>query len=100
MLGTYTWLDGRKYVVRIIISINNYLYNSIQIRAIGKIITCMERESMNGKMEENMKENICLIRRMDMANICGQMEDLMRVFGNLENRMELDSILNKMVQLE
>jgi len=34
----------------------------------------MERESIHGGMEESIKENMSLIRNMDMESIHGQME--------------------------
>lgn len=43
------------------------------MKASGSKITCMEREITNGRMEENTRENISMIKNMDLGHILGQM---------------------------
>lgn len=44
---------------------------------IGKTIICMDLEYTLGKMVENMRGNISLIRNMEMECIYGQMEEVL-----------------------
>lgn len=41
----------------------------------------MEKESLNGQMGKSMKENIKMIRSMDLEFFSGKMEDDMKVSG-------------------
>jgi len=41
----------------------------------------MGKENIPGKMEECIKDNILMIKKMDMEFIDGQMEKFMKVFG-------------------
>lgn len=43
---------------------------------------------MNGKMEENMKDSINLIKNMDLENILGQMEEDITGNGLTVNDMD------------
>lgn len=54
----------------------------------GKVIICMVKVYIPGKMGENMKENINLIRSMVSGLIIGQMEKVITfVFINFFNRI-------------
>ena len=45
----------------------------------------MEKECILGKMEENMKETISMIKNMDLASMFGLMVEDMRVIGLMES---------------
>ncbi|EGR31532.1 hypothetical protein IMG5_107520 [Ichthyophthirius multifiliis] len=80
--GIYIWADGRRYEVLQ----KKHQYQILKkIRAIGLIIICMEKVYILGKMEENMKENIYMIKRMAMEFILGLMEEDMREIGRMES---------------
>ena len=51
------------------------------LRGHGRIIICMDMESIRGKMEEGMRAIMRWIRSMGMEYINGQMEGSMRVTG-------------------
>lgn len=46
----------------------------------------MEKVYLNGRMEENMKVNICMIKGMDLEFIFGAIIEDMKANGNMENR--------------
>ena len=52
-------------------------------RAIGRTTICTAMESIRGKMEENMKDNISKIESMGLEFILGQMADNTRVNGRM-----------------
>lgn len=58
----------------------------------GKITQCMEKEYINGMMEENIKANIKMIRNMGKVYFIGQMEVNSKETGKMENKMELGFI--------
>lgn len=60
----------------------------------------MEEEYILGKMGEDMKENINMIKSMVMAFMFGQMKGNMRVFGSMENSTVEENIYNKMELLK
>ena len=53
----------------------------------------MEKEYINGQMEEVMKANIFLIKSMDLENICGVMEKFIKDFGKMVISMEKGKLL-------
>ena len=48
----------------------------------------MEKEYMNGKMEEDMKDNINMIKNMDLVVINGRMVENILVIGEIVKDME------------
>ena len=58
------------------------------MKDIGKITKCMEEVSSSGLMVDAMMENMLLIRRKDVDNSVGQMEDVTREVGKMVNKME------------
>ena len=56
----------------------------------------MEKVLIHGKMVESMKVNINMIKNMVMVFISGLMEENMKDFGNMENNMEKENIINRM----
>ena len=48
----------------------------------------MEKVYMNGKMEEDMKDNINMIKNMDLVVINGQMVENILVIGEIVKDME------------
>lgn len=57
----------------------------------GKIIECMGKENIHGKMEENIKENIFKIKSMDLVYILGRMEKFIKDIGKMDCRMEKEN---------
>jgi len=47
----------------------------------------MAKEFILGRMEDNTKENINMIRNMDSVSIHGMMAENMKECGNMENNM-------------
>ena len=47
----------------------------------------MVKVNSNGLMEEYMKVNIKMIKKMVMAFFIGQMEEYIKDFGKMENKM-------------
>lgn len=39
------------------------------MKVIGKIIKCMVKENLDGQMEDYIKENINMIKKMDKENL-------------------------------
>lgn len=61
--------------------------------ASGSTITCMEKESTPGKMEEGTKVNIMTIKSMATENIGGLMAGSTKALGKREDSMVKESIL-------
>ena len=59
----------------------------------------MEKESLLGLTEENIKDSIKTIKNTDMDCSFGQMEDVTRVNGTMENNMVLEFILEMIINL-
>ena len=59
----------------------------VAMRATGRITICTAMESIRGKMEENMKDNISKIESMDLESILGQMVDSMKANGRMDVSM-------------
>ena len=59
----------------------------VAMRATGRITICTAMESIRGKMEENMKDNISKIESMDLESILGQMADNTKVNGRMDASM-------------
>jgi hypothetical protein len=53
----------------------------------------MEEVSLLGQMEENMMENISMIKSKAMVYLHGLMEENMKVIGTMENNMDRESII-------
>ena len=45
-------------------------------------------------MEENMKENIKMIKKMDLVHLNGQMEKDIKAIGKMENKMEKENFIS------
>ena len=58
----------------------------------GKKIKSMVRVYIFGQTEENMKENIKMIKRMVLAHINGLMAKFLKANGLMENNMEKESL--------
>lgn len=57
----------------------------------------MEKVSMSGKMEENMKDSINLIKSMGQENILGLMEEDIMAIGRTVNDMDKVRLFTSMV---
>ena len=53
----------------------------------------MAKVNLNGLMGEYMKENIKMIKKMDMVFFIGLMEEYIKDIGRMENRMEKGNFL-------
>jgi len=83
--GTYTWADNSKYtgdwkenkISGYVLLIRGYMNGLTEenMREIGLIIICMEKDLIHGKMVENTLVIIIWIKSMDLENILGQMEE-------------------------
>ena len=51
------------------------------MRVSGRIIKCTEKEVSHGQMEEFMWESTLMIKRVDMVNLHGLMEDAIKAIG-------------------
>jgi hypothetical protein len=70
-----------------------YLMIIENMKVIGKIIKWMEKENLNGPMEDSMKENIKWIKKKDMEFLNGMMEEYTKVIGKMENSMEKENFI-------
>jgi len=52
----------------------------------------MAKEIMYGLMVDLTKESIRWIKKMDMENILGLMEESIKELGKMENKMEMELI--------
>ena len=59
----------------------------VDMRENGSIIRCMEKEKLNGQMEENMKDNTKMIKNMGMVHFIGRMVVNMWVDGKMVSSM-------------
>ena len=57
----------------------------------------MDMEYLFGKMEENMMESTIRIKKKAMAYFIGLMEDNIEAIGKMENSMETEFILIKIM---
>lgn len=48
----------------------------------------MDKENLDGMMVENIQEVIKMIKKMVMVNFIGQMVNIIKVNGKMENNME------------
>jgi hypothetical protein len=67
----------------------------------GEIIKCMAEVFSFGLMVVNMKDNILMIKKKDMANLVGQMVVAIKVNGKTGNKMvkeliEINKVYRKM----
>ena len=53
----------------------------------------MAKENLFGLMEEYMKENIKMIKKMVLAHFIGLMEEFIKVIGKMENKMVKENFL-------
>ena len=60
-------------------------------KAHGCKTTCMEEESIHGKMAGYMKESTLTIKSMALESILGQMEESMKDSGKMESNMEKEN---------
>lgn len=67
-----------------------------RMKVLGKTIICMDKESTNGVMEDDMMVNTIWTKNMGMGCTIGLMEDDMRVSGEMANNMVKASILCQM----
>lgn len=58
------------------------------MKVIGKIIKCMVKENSDGQMEDYIKENINMIKKMDKENLLQMKIQDIKVAGRMENNME------------
>lgn len=49
----------------------------------------MDKENLDGMMVENILEVIKMIKKMVMVSLIGQMVNIIKVNGKMENNMEL-----------
>ena len=66
------------------------------MRDIGRIITCMDKESILGEMAENMMDHTLWIKSMDLESTFGLMEGNTKGSGKMEDSMERVNILQQM----
>jgi hypothetical protein len=66
----------------------------------GKIIKCKEKVYSNGRMEENIKVIMIMIRKVDSEYSPGQMEGNMKETGFKVNKMVLENIHQLLEKLE
>lgn len=52
----------------------------------GRMVKCMEKDYIFGRMEENIKDSICLIKSMDTVNIIGLMAKYSKDMAKWEKR--------------
>lgn len=60
----------------------------------------MDKENLDGMMVENILEVIKMIKKMVMVNFIGQMVNIIKVNGKMENNMELLFIKVKTCQMK
>lgn len=60
----------------------------------------MDKEYLNGQMEESIKDNIKMIRKVDMEKSLGQMEKSIKDNGLMENKMEQAIIQKEEISVE
>ena len=63
------------------------------MKVLGRIIKCMEKVNLFGQIEGLMKENIAMIKSMDMASFNGLTKEDMKVIGLMESNMEKEFTL-------
>ncbi len=61
-----------------------------------KIMECMEKVYTYGLMEENTLGHTKMIKSQDLADIIGQMEDIMKGNGWKEKEMAMEKLYSKM----
>jgi hypothetical protein len=66
----------------------------------GKQITCMEKEFILGKMEEDMKGSTIMTRSTGLVFILGLMVENMKVTGEMVNKTEKGVIFFLLVSQE
>lgn len=54
----------------------------------GKTTKCMAEESLSGLMVVNIRASMSMIKKKDMENSVGLMEDVIADSGKMENKME------------
>lgn len=65
----------------------------------GRIIKCMEKEYINGQMEEYIMVLMWMIKNKGLENISGQMGDNILENGMMVNNMEKESTYYLMERL-
>lgn len=78
-----------------------YLNGKIRnMKGNGRIVKWMDKENLDGMMVENILEVIKMIKKMVMVNFIGQMVNIIKVNGKMENNMELLFIKVKTCQMK
>jgi len=67
------------------------------MKAIGGIIKCMEKELLNGQMEECMKETILKIKNKVWVRLLGLTEELMKECGKMVCSTVWENIREKII---
>lgn len=67
------------------------------MKAIGGIIKCMEKELLNGQMEEFMKATMLRIKNRVWAKLLGLMVELMKECGKMVCSMVWGNIREKII---
>jgi hypothetical protein len=58
----------------------------------------MDKESLSGKMEGSIKDNIIMIKKKAMENLDGQMAAGLKVSGSMENKKGMEFIIIQKVK--
>jgi len=69
------------------------------IKDFGKKIKWMEKDHLNGLMEEHIKVNIFKIKKKVMDNLHGRIIGNIKESGKAENSMDLACLYQKMVNI-
>jgi hypothetical protein len=79
-----------------------YMFNVFRVSMNGRMEDVMKENghkaiwkdtgSIHGKMVDSMKASIKMIKRKDLEFIFGQTRDFIRVIGKMENNMALENI--------
>lgn len=56
----------------------------------------MDKEHINGKMEENMQDHMKKIKNKDLGNITGMMEGFLKDTGKMEREMGMEGLFIQM----
>jgi len=78
-------------LVRLVGQMENHM------KVIGRIIKCMERELLNGQMEECMKETILKIKNKVWVRLLGLTEGLMKECGKMVCSTVWENIREKII---
>ncbi len=70
------------------------MYGAIigDIKENGKTTKCMARVKPNGRMAENTKANMLMIKNTELEHFIGLMEENIMVHGRMESNMAVENI--------